>query len=852
MTQKNTNKWRLACADIYRNFAPSKPIRKRMKLNKCKKNESVQYCRIYLFLIVLLYSTMLHAQQSDSFIISGTIKDERKEPVELASVFLKNTNIGTSSDKNGDFILQIPAHTRGEAHIFCVHFLGYETYEEAVNVVAGKRKTIHVLLDEKNLHIGEVVISAKTEKRKLETAGFAISAIEPSKSALQSLQTNELLDRTAGVRIRQDGGLGSRVNYNINGLSGDAIKIFIDGVPASNFGAAFSLSNIPPALIERIEVYKGVVPGYLSEDALGGAVNVVLKQKANNTLNTSYSFGSFNTHQWSINGSYRADNGLTADVSAFYNYSDNSYKVWGPSISFKDYTGKTEPNQKAKRFHDAYESYGTKFNVGFTSVRWADRFLVGGVFSKVYKEVQHGSTMNNVYGDRHNRRDSKVATLTYDKKDFLLEGLSLKVDASHSNLSRQVIDTVGIMYDWSGKPLTYPDGSFVMYTGGAEIGNEKTTAIDKDKTTVARVNMGYELVENQTLYVNYLFNDFRRSASDKFQPLGLQMLKNTRDLQKNIMSFTYESGLFEERLKTNIFYKHYFQQVVSNEPYREDIVPGVANYEVEVIKKNIDYSGYGLTLSFALLPNIYLLGSAEKAIRLPNADELFGNNAENLLPPSAELAPEMSYNANIGVALGTFVLNKHSIRLNTSFYYRDTRGMIREAIRTGSFVYSQFENLENVLTKGVDAEFTYNYANKVNYSFNISKFDVLFNTEFDKNGDRYNFYRMQIRNEPSFKFNNNIAYFLNNLFLKGSRGSVYYNVNYVNSFLRNWANVGGKNLDKIPTQYPMDAGFAYTFPTNKITFSLDAKNIFNQQIFDNFGLQKPGRAFFAKITYSII
>ena len=818
-----------------------------MKCNYKKSNINNIIC-IYLYLTVLLSYTTLYAQSGHSSVISGTVKNEKQESVEFASVFLKNTGIGTSSDENGNFVLPVPSGT----HIFCVRVLGYTLYEEEVDVKVSEKQTIHVRLKEEDFSLGEVIVSVKTEKRKLETTGFAVSAIEPGKAALQSLQTSELLDRTAGIRIRQDGGLGSRINYNINGLSGDAIKIFIDGVPASNFGAAFSLSTIPPALIERIEVYKGVVPGYLSEDALGGAVNVVLRQKARNSLSTSYSLGSFNTHQWNINGSYRADNGLTFDASGFYNYSDNSYKVWGPGISFKDYTGKTEPNQTAKRFHDAYESYGTKVNTGFTSVRWADRFFVGGVLSKGYKEVQHGSTMNSVYGDRHNRRESKVVTLTYDKKNFLLDGLSLKVDASRSNLSRQVIDTVGIMYDWSGKPLQYPDGSFVMYQGGAEVGNEKTAAIDKDKASVARVNLGYALTKNHTLYVNYLFNDFKRSASDKYQPLGLQKLKNMRDLQKNILSFTYESSLFKERMKTNIFYKHYFQQVVSNEPYREDKVPGVPNYEMKVIKKNIDYSGYGLTLSFALLPNLYLLGSAEKAIRLPNADELFGNNAENLLPPSAELAPEESFNANVGAVFGPYLLNNHSIRLNTSFYYRDTRGMIREAIRTGSFVYSQFENLENVLTKGVDAELTYNYVDKVSFSFNVSKFDVLFNTEFDKNGDRYNFYRMQIRNEPSFKFNNNIAYFYHNLFLKGSRGSVYYNVNYVNAFLRNWSNVGGKNLDKIPTQYPMDIGFAYAFPANKITVSFDVKNIFNQQIFDNFGLQKPGRAFFAKITYSII
>ena len=801
----------------------------------------------YLLLIIATILSFSAIAQTGS--LSGTVKLENGKPVSYASVGIKSLDKLVLTDETGKF--DFPNIVYGKYEIV-VNSIEIEEKTFPIQLSKDNNKPIALIVKPSEISLKEVVVSANTEKREIETTGFAVSVIEPKKAALQSLQTNELLDRTAGIRIRQDGGLGSRINYNINGLSGDAIKIFIDGVPASNYGTSFSLNSIPPALIERIEVYKGVVPGYLSEDALGGAINIVLKQKAKNILNTSYSIGSFNTHQWNANGNYRAENGFTFDASAFYNYSDNSYKVWGQSISFKDYMGKTEANQTAKRFHDAYESYGTKFNVGFTSVKWADRFLVGGVLSKGYKEVQHGSTMDNVYGDRHNRRGSKVVTLTYEKKDLLINGLSLKMDASLSDLSRQVIDTVGIMYDWSGKPLAYPDGSFVMYKYGAEVGNAKTAVINNDKTSVARVNLGYNLTENHALYANYLFNNFKRSASDEHQPLGLQKLKNTRDLQKNIMSFTYENRLFEKKLKTNIFYKHYFQQVVSNEPYREDKVPGVPNYELNVIKKNIDHHGYGLTLSFALLPNLYLLGSAERAIRLPNADELFGNDADNLLPPSAELNPETSYNANIGVVLGPYAFNDHSVRLNTSFYYRDTQGMIRAVIRTGSFDYSQFENLEDVLTKGVDIEFIYNYADKINWSFNVSRFDVLFNTEFNKDGDPYKFYRMQIQNEPSFKFNNNVTYYHNNLFLKGSRVSFYYNINYVNSFRRDWSNVGGKNLQFIPVQYPMDTGFAYTFPLNKITISFDAKNIFNQQVLDNYGLQKPGRAFYAKITYSII
>lgn len=776
--------------------------------------------------------------------ISGKLTFSNGTPVAYAVVFIQSLNKHATSNEKGEYeISNIPYGK------YAIEVKTIEADPKKIEVNINRRSTelSIVLTENSNFNLDEVVVVGKNEAKQLKEKGFAVNVIETQKIAIQSVQTNELLDRTAGVRVRQDGGLGSQIKYNINGLSGDAIKIFIDGVPASNFGSSFSLNSIPPSLIERIDIFKGVVPGYLSEDALGGAINIILKQRRRNSLTTSYSIGSFNTHQWNATGSYRWNNGLTFDGSLFYNYSDNNYKVWGDDIYFVNYQGTiTESNgKKVKRFHDGYESVGGKFNFGFTDVKWADQFLIGGVFSKDYKEVQHGITMRTVYGDRHTRRNSSVLTLTYDKKNFLLDGLSLKIDASHSYLKRQVIDTVGIMYDWAG-PIMYPDGSYVKYSSGAEIGDTKSTAINKDNVNMVRASLSYRINENHSFYTNYMFNDFKRKTSDAYQPAALQKLKDTRDLQKNILSFTYENLAFSERLRTNLFYKHFFQKVTSNEPYLED-----KEYKVNVIRKNIDYSGYGLTLSFALLPDLHLLGSAEKTLRLPNANEIFGNIADNLLPPSPGLEPEKSFNANIGINYG-FIINKHSFRINTSVYYRDTEGMIREAIRSGSFVYSQFENLEDVLTKGIDAEFNYNYADKVNFGVNISKFDVLFNTKYDKKGDPYQYYRMQIRNEPSFKFNSNITYFHNNLFLKNSRASVYYNINYVEGFLRNWANVGSSNLSRIPTQYPMDLGVTYTFPKNKIVISLDLKNIFDEQVYDNYGLQKPGRAFYAKITYFIL
>ncbi|MBN8786878.1 MAG: TonB-dependent receptor, partial [Terrimonas sp.] len=54
-----------------------------------------------------------------------------------------------------------------------------------------------------------------------------------------------------------------------------------------------------------------------------------------------------------------------------------------------------------------------------------------------------------------------------------------------------------------------------------------------------------------------------------------------------------------------------------------------------------------------------------------------------------------------------------------------------------------------------------------------------------------------------------------------------------------------------PAQLVHDAGVNYRFPNRKLIVSIDAKNIFNSEVYDNFGVQKPGRGFYGKITYTI-
>src|SRR5690606_22357676 len=158
---------------------------------------------------------------------------------------------------------------------------------------------------------------------------------------LRHLTTNELLDRAVGVRVRQNGGVGSNVEYNLNGMSGSAIGLFLDGIEISTYGSSFNLNNIPPAMIERIEIYKGVLPSHLTGDYVGGAINVVLKKDASrNNITLATSYGSFNTFQSDIGATFRdKKSGFSGRVSGFYTYTDNSYEMWGKFAKYTDRNG---------------------------------------------------------------------------------------------------------------------------------------------------------------------------------------------------------------------------------------------------------------------------------------------------------------------------------------------------------------------------------------------------------------------------------------------------------------------------------------------------------------------------------
>ncbi|MCF8715140.1 TonB-dependent receptor [Joostella atrarenae] len=798
----------------------------------------------FLLVLFLMSEFFVFAQNG---VLKGNIKHEDNTVASGVYLILKGNGIqkDAATNSKGNYIFKEISY--GD-YTLEIHSIDAKT--KILDVfVNSEVKELDINLESSDMHeLDEVMLHGKSQKSKIETEGFAVNVIDTKEAGLRNFQTNELLNTTVGVKIRQNGGLGSEVQYSLNGLSGNAVRIFIDGIPISIYGSSFSLNSIPPSMIKRIEVFKGVVPGYLADDALGGAINIVLHKGSKTNLNASVSYGSFNTLQTNLNGLYRfKKSGFTVKGSFFHNYSDNDYEVSGRSVVVTGLGGVQTP-VTAKRFNDAYRSTGGIAEVGFTDVKWADQFFVGITASDDYKEIQHGAFMTIMpYKGRFMESDATLGNITYQKKDLFTKGLDVNVHGLYGNRNRMVNDTVAWAYNWLGERAIDYKGDEFKYSWGSQQEGGPTLAKIKRKVASIRTGISYEINENHKVLFNHVYSSIDREDSDELRSVLENTFVGTRDLSKNILSFTYELNAFDEKMKASLFGKLYQQKTVNIDPEIDTDSNGNQIIVDDIVSSNNTNNGYGFALSYAILRNITLLASAEKAIRLPNETEVFGNDGDNVVA-NPSIQPESSNNFNLGFKLGTFRMKKHDFSISTNFFTRNIKDRIGLPIENSLNVDDEtilYVNQGHATSKGIDAQLTYSYNNNFGFNFNVSRFDLM----VENRG-----VEIDVPNTPFLTMNGGLRYSLKDLFQESAQLNLFYNIYFTDDFSYlppQGENTVGDEFFKVPEQLVQDFGLSYTFPNNNFVMSFDVKNIFDKPVYDNLSVQKPGRAFYLKLNYFI-
>lgn len=776
---------------------------------------------LLLFAFFLSFS---FAISQNAYKLSGIVRDEKNNILSDVYIIVENSIYKTISNNDGYYeITNLPVGK------YRIKFFsgGYTAHGQDIEI-KDQSLSLNIVLANNEEALNDVTVVGMTEAEKANRQAYNVTAIDAKKLYNTTLDIADALDRTAGVRVRESGGLGSNMNFSINGFSGRQVKIFIDGMPMDDFGASFQLNNIPVNIADRIEVYRGVVPVWLGADALGGAVNIVTKTKRKNYLDLSYSYGSFNTHKTVLSGAYTTKKGFMTQLSLYQNYSDNNYWI---NVDVADLnTGQYFPNQRLRRFHDKYHNENALLQAGVVEKKWADEFLVGITLGKSYSDIQTGARMVSVFGQLHKRSSLLMPVLKYAKNNFIIQGLHVRLSGNYNLGYEQNIDTAHRRYNWFG--------DYKQYNGaGGERGLNMYKYNNNNGTAVA--NFDYRINDKHAVSLNNVLTTFNRKGSDELFP-NENKYDFPRIARKNITGLSY---IFNkaDKFTFNLFFKNYSQYQKKALAFNEN---GATVYKN--VSQTVNVQGYGTALSYYLINNLQIKASYEKSYRMPEPDELFGDNVN--VEGNPNLKPERSSNYNLGLIYDKSINDKNYFSATANIIYRDAADFIRTHLNRNETMLIS-DNLASVTNFGAEADLSYTINKKYNFGINATYQNIRNNTKYEAGYTVESpTYKDRVPNIPYLFANANAGVNFTDLFFKKDRFSINYNFLFVNKYYLYWPSMGAEKR-YIPTQASHNISLLYAAKDGKYNISFECKNLLDASIYDNFSLQKPGRAFYIKLRY---
>lgn len=773
----------------------------------------------FLLFAVLGFSEGL-AQQLVT--LSGKITSADGLPVAQATLAVEGTSYGTYSDDNGNYSLGLPQGT----YTVVASFIGYESQKKSVSLTG--KKTVDFVLREESVALNDVEVYGKSKSQQLREGTFAVSALDvkPVVNSLSNL--NELVNRASGIKVRQEGGVGSDYDLSINGMSGNSVRYFIDGVPLETKGSEVSLANLPVNIIDHIEMYKGVVPAYLGADALGGAINIVTKKEKKNYLDMSYGIGSFHTHKADLNAQFVfPKSGIIVRPTVGVNYSKNDYMMKGVEV-WDESLRKYVPSNR-KRFHDDYFSLLAQVEVGVTGKPWADDFFVTASYSKVDKELQTGSVQTKVYGMAERNGSAYNVSARYRKKDFLLKGLQMHSFLSHTWDYSLTVDTAYRVYDWNG--------DYIESSRNEITGRERSLRHYKRPTTMFRSNWDYRIGPQHALNVNYLLN---RTGNDRYDEVDSSFEPSNDVVCKHIIGLSYQQQLLQDRMENTFFVKDYINHL----NIRQTDLYWQTGSDKMKGESTGNYWGYGVGSRMKFVEPLALKASYEHSVRLPLARELLGNGST--IYANTALNPEKSDNVNLGV-FGTW----HPGRGHTVYY--EVNGFMRfvddyiQAVVAEKEGMMQYQNVPAVHIKGLEGEVRYSWKRNLQCMANISWQDARDQRQYKEDGKLSATYLNRVPNRPWLFGTAEVNYTFHDVCRKNSSLRLETSYQWVHWYYLTWEAYGSKESKaQIPAQHVVNAGVTYSLENGKYNVSVNCDNLFDRLVYDHYKLQKPGRSFFLK------
>ena len=758
------------------------------------------------FLLLLLTTSSLWAQNTAE--LSGKITDKAtQKPLIGADIYLKELKKGANADAQGNYYLKgIPEGN----YTIIGSYLGYQTFSRKIYLKGQER--LDISLKEQAEEISGVTVSGKSIAHQKKEESMPVTVIDMSNMRGTVSNVQDILAKTVGVTLRTSGGVGSSSRISVRGLEGKRIGFFIDELPMTEQTDYLDINDIPIDMIDRIEIYKGVVPARFGGSSLGGAINIVIREYPDKYADLSYGYESFNTHK--AQGVFKRNlkaRGLVFGIGGGYTTSDNNYTFDSPY----------REGLRITRNHDKYRKYivGGSFKA---KKWWFDEVEFEPVVVKTYKEIQ-----GIEYNIREAHSESLMAGLAnkLTKDNFLTEGLNFDMFSGVVLTQMNFIDKATRRYEWDGS--SYPTPS--RY--GGEVGyNFPSDSDDQKLSFINKTNLEYIINERHSFNFNSVFSIAKGTPKDELKTLSLGKQVNFDSRMHSWVSgLTYDLRSLNDIFLNSLTVRYY--QYTMHTQMAPLFVPG--KYDIDLQKNNW---GVNNAMRYRFLPSLMGKLSAGYEVRIPSENELLGDGIS--VVPSADLLPERNASANLGLLFDLTGKHPTNAQIEMNFFYMYLQDMIRY---TAGLIGAQYQNFGEMRTLGVEFEAKADVLPSLYAYVNTTYQDLRDTRDYEPastvpNPTKYK----RMPNIPYLMANAGMEFHRENLFGgSGQNTRLFADVAFVEEYFYDFE-LTQLQKRRIPRSTTIDIGFEHSFLNNKLFISGKLRNVTNEKTLSEFNRPLPG------------
>ncbi|QNM84721.1 TonB-dependent receptor [Polaribacter pectinis] len=737
-----------------------------------------------IFFLFLFTSILVNAQ---SFTLTGKVVDEDKQPLPGATILVKETKKGTSTDFEGKFTLEL---SKG-VYTIEVSFIGYKTISEKITISKNEEYVIQLNPDATVLE--EVLVSAVRVNADVPVTFSNLSKKEIAKRNLgQDIPV--LLNYMPSVVSSSDAGAGVGYTYmSVRGSNGERINVTVNGIPyndAESHGSFWVNLGDFASSTQNLQLQRGVGTSTNGSGAFGASLNILTDAVSEEpSAEISNSFGSFGTRKHTVKFSTgKLNNNIEvagrlsniysdgyvdrafADLKSYYlqgSYSDENTLIkaitfGGKEKTYQAWEGLTATQLKENRRQNpyTYENEVDDYNQNHYQLHWNEKlnknwstnlglnYTKGSGFFEQYKEDEDAADFNNLIVD-----GTDVIVRRWLDNDFYVVNFNTNYKTDKLNFISGI--------------------SYSNYSGDH----------------FGEVIWGEDLAPNTNIRDRYYFSDAKKTDFSIFA-------KATFDISDKLAAYADLQGRFVGYQTKGITSK---------------------NAAIDV---NTDFSFFNpkFGLTYKINPNNNLYTSFAVANREPNRNDFEGGVT----------TPETLNDLEFG-----WRLKSENIKLNTNIYYMDYKNQL---VLTGA--------LDDVgapirATSGS----SYRLGLEIDADITLSeKFSIKPNAAFSSNKNRDFFITRDGNTTPESLGNTNLSFspdvVVGNMFvfkpienLQFTFLSKYVGKQYMSNF-----NSAISDNDVLDGFFTSDLNIVYEIEPNKIfksiVFSALVNNIFNKEYVD--------------------